>query len=86
MTLVGLHQQRLSDLHLCLYSRPFHPELVPIDAYNAGSIKDAHDAFYEVSDNEEKMAMWSMLKPFSKLRSAVKTYHEQREQYNGQAG
>ena len=57
-----------------------------IDAYNAGSIKDAHDAFYEVSDNEEKMAMWSMLKPFSKLRSAVKTYHEQREQYNGQAG
>jgi hypothetical protein len=32
MTLVGLKQQRLSDLHLCLYSRPFHPELFQIYA------------------------------------------------------
>src|SRR3990172_8960144 len=32
MTLVGIEQQRLADLHLCLYSRPFHPELFQIYA------------------------------------------------------
>ncbi|MCG3177752.1 MAG: hypothetical protein BIFFINMI_00072 [Phycisphaerae bacterium] len=32
MTLMGLQQQRLADLHLLLYSRPFHPELFQIYA------------------------------------------------------
>lgn len=32
MTLLGLEQHRLADLHLCLYSRPFHPELFQIYA------------------------------------------------------
>jgi len=32
MTLLGVQQQRLADLHLCLYGRPFHPELFQIYA------------------------------------------------------
>ncbi|MDD4891311.1 MAG: DUF2617 family protein [Phycisphaerae bacterium] len=35
MTLLGLEQHKLTDLHFCLYSRPVHPELFQIYAAEA---------------------------------------------------
>lgn len=47
------------------------------DYYNAGRIDEAYRAYHEVTDTEEKIALWGMLKPFSKCRTAIKAYSDQ---------
>lgn len=45
---------------------------VIIDADKAGDIDIAAEVFYEVEDNEMKLAIWELLKPFSALRRKIK--------------
>ena len=48
-----------------------------VDAFDAGDIAQAHDIYQDVSDNEEKVALWALLKDCSKVRSAIKKYHSE---------
>jgi hypothetical protein len=47
-----------------------------IDAFNAGNIQAAHDFVYGMNDNEEIGEVWSRLKEYSGMRSAIKRYRE----------
>lgn len=47
-----------------------------VDCYNGGMNEEAYRAFAEVTDNDERVALWELLKPHSKVRSAVKAAGE----------
>jgi len=47
-----------------------------LDCCEAGMPEEAYKAFAEVGDNDEKVALWELLKPHSKVRSAVKAAGE----------
>ena len=51
-----------------------------VDLYEKDLIADAHDAFYDIEDTEEKIAVWEMLKGHSKARRAIKEYHDSLQQ------
>lgn len=46
------------------------------DKFAADDVAGAYEEYIQVTDNEEKLHLWNMLKPDSKLRSAVKAYGE----------
>lgn len=47
-----------------------------VDAGDAGAIPEAYWAYSAVTDTDEKVAIWEMLKPHSALRRAIKAYGE----------
>jgi hypothetical protein len=47
-----------------------------VDAFNAGDVAAAHDFVYGMNDNEEIGEVWSRLKEYSGMRSAIKKYRE----------
>lgn len=47
-----------------------------LDCHEAGMNEEAYKTFAEVADNDERVALWELLKPYSKVRSAVKAAGE----------
>lgn len=47
-----------------------------VEYCDSGDIQTAHDAFYEIESQEEKIAVWDMLKEFSGHRAAIKKHHD----------
>ncbi len=43
-----------------------------VDCFDAGQEQEAFNAYSEVTDNDEKIALWHLLKPHSKMRRRIK--------------
>jgi hypothetical protein len=48
-----------------------------LQSFNEGRELDAYGEVSAITDNDEKLALWSILKPHSALRSAMKRLHDE---------
>jgi hypothetical protein len=46
------------------------------DKFASGDTVGAYEEYIGITDGDEKMALWSILKPDSKLRAAIKNHGE----------
>lgn len=51
-------------------------DIASMDPENPDEVSMAHGMFYGLTETEEKVFVWDLLKPNSKLRSAIKKYHD----------
>jgi hypothetical protein len=64
----GITKKRMDELR-------FHADCILLE-FAAGHFEDMFAEWEKIGDNEEKLAVWSMLRPHSKVRSAIKEFGE----------
>lgn len=57
--------------------------MVMVEKFEAGNEWGAYEEWTGLTDNEDKLAVWSLLKPHSKLRSAIKRMGEEEKKGEG---
>lgn len=66
------HQSHIEDISMAM-----------VEKFDAGNEWGAYEEWSGLTDNEDKLAVWSMLKPHSKLRSAIKRMGEEEKKGEG---